>query len=153
MTDKTLVLWFRDSGLELFIPFSNNPIYEMQKDLANQWIEAEKKRNSYHYTQLMNCWSRPSIVVNIRVETQDDQLSWKNLDDKTLMSIAELTIPFENTVCRFKGYLRDFTHGSHFNFNVTHTLGCTDKYVGVSVSENNIFMWTDVFPKEFLEEK
>lgn len=149
MIDKTLKLWFEKTGMELTIPFTNNPIYEMQADLAQQWADVKMKRK----TQPLSWWGRPTIDVNIRVDTMDDQLSWKNLDDKTLMSIAELTIPFENTVCRFKGYLRDFTHGSHFNFNVTHTLGCTDKYVGVSVSENNIFMWTDVFPKEFLEEK
>ena len=150
MTDKTLVLWFRDSGLELFIPFSNNPIYEMQKDLANQWIEAEKKRNSYHYTQLMNCWSRPSIVVNIRVETQDEQLSWKALDDKTIMSVAELTIPYKSTVCAFRGYLMDFAPGSHFTFHVTHTLYDTDKQIGFSVNENNILLWTKEFPQELL---
>ena len=153
MTIKKLTLWFEKTDTKLEIPFTNEPIYEIQRDLVQQLIvKADRDRIDNQYTQPMKWWDRSHMELKIRVETTDEQLSWKNLSDETLTSIAEINIPYKNTACMFKGYLMDFEIGSYFKFHVTHTLHTTDKAIGFSVSENNILLWPESFPKELLEQ-
>ena len=104
MTIKKLTLWFEKTDTKLEIPFTNEPIYEIQRDLVQQLIvKADRDRIDNQYTQPMKWWDRSHMELKIRVETTDEQLSWKNLSDETLTSIAEINIPYKNTACMLRG--------------------------------------------------
>ena len=143
-------LQFLKSGVGLIIPFHNNPIRQMQINLVKDWKHLQKQRANNPF---MMDFNPRQLDVDLIVETDDTQLSWKNLDEKILMSKAILSLPLitKDTYgpsCDFKGWLIDFTPNSHFTFQITDTINGSDKITGIKVYNNTISIWTDSFPEE-----